>query len=277
MIMPAEPKIGDVYRPENIPGLVFEEDTIKAVDRTLPGALGPVEGGLVTEEFHVLDNATEDKAFAPGYGEFRTGTEGELEAVALAVPADALGEPTPPELVALERGAAGVFEAAGSHKWKAAQAAARRVAAAWRTATQRQLPSNIETRLDRAVRALAVAVRGRRAPPARQAAVDVGRLTLDLELRHRPVVEVDLARFDVWLKQLLVDAAADDVGAVTGDFFSLDYVRDRIQHALDPAELVRLNARLEALNEALVEEDLGAAAETARGLRTLVASFGPVA
>ena len=25
MIMPARPRVGDVYRPENIPGLVFEE------------------------------------------------------------------------------------------------------------------------------------------------------------------------------------------------------------------------------------------------------------
>jgi hypothetical protein len=32
MIMPSEPMVGDVYRPENIPGLVFEEVTVKAVD-----------------------------------------------------------------------------------------------------------------------------------------------------------------------------------------------------------------------------------------------------
>ena len=29
MIMPADPRVGDVYRPENIPGLVFEEVTVK--------------------------------------------------------------------------------------------------------------------------------------------------------------------------------------------------------------------------------------------------------
>ncbi len=38
MIMPADPQVGDVYRPENIPGFVFEEVTVaKAVGRTLDG------------------------------------------------------------------------------------------------------------------------------------------------------------------------------------------------------------------------------------------------
>jgi hypothetical protein len=277
MIMPAEPKVGAVYRPENIPGLVFEEDTIKAVNQTLDGPLGPVEGGLVTEEFHILENATEAKTFGPGYGEFRTAAEGEVEAIALAVPTDALGGPTPRELVALERGAADVYEAVRSGKWDGARAGAQRVAAAWRTARQGEVPSNLEPLLGGAVAAMGEAVRSRTALDARQAAVDVARLSLDLQLRHRPVVEIDLARFDVWLAQLLVDIAGGAAAAVNGDFFALDYVRDRIQHALQPAELVRLNTVLEALNEALVEEDLSAATEVARELRATVAGFGRVA
>ena len=57
MIMPGRPNVGDVYRPENIPGLVFEEVTVKDVVQTLDGPLGPVEGGLAIEEFHLADNA----------------------------------------------------------------------------------------------------------------------------------------------------------------------------------------------------------------------------
>ena len=73
MIMPAEPKVGDVYRPENIPGLVFEEVTVKAVDQTLDGPLGPVEGGLARPASSTLTKR-EKKTFAPGYGEFFTAT-----------------------------------------------------------------------------------------------------------------------------------------------------------------------------------------------------------
>ena len=39
MIMPADPKVGDVYRPENIPGFVFEEVTVKAVKEKIAEGL----------------------------------------------------------------------------------------------------------------------------------------------------------------------------------------------------------------------------------------------
>jgi hypothetical protein len=58
MIMPADPKVKDVYRPENIPGFVFEEVTVKSVAKTLDGPLGPIEGGLLIEELH-MDGTTE--------------------------------------------------------------------------------------------------------------------------------------------------------------------------------------------------------------------------
>ena len=89
MIMPAQPSPGQVYRPENIPELVFEEVTVKAAGQRVPGPKGMVDGALVVEELH-MDGATEEKTFAPGYGEFSAGGGGDLEAVALAVPVDAV-------------------------------------------------------------------------------------------------------------------------------------------------------------------------------------------
>jgi hypothetical protein len=38
MIMPAKPKLGDVFRVENVIGIVFEELTVVKVDQTVPGA-----------------------------------------------------------------------------------------------------------------------------------------------------------------------------------------------------------------------------------------------
>ena len=99
MIMPSDPKVGDVYRPENIPGFVFEEVTVKSTDKTLDGPCVP-STGLVVEELH-MDGTTEDKTFAPGYGEFYTAGGGDVEALALAVPTDAASGPTPAELQTL--------------------------------------------------------------------------------------------------------------------------------------------------------------------------------
>jgi hypothetical protein len=87
------------------------------------------------------------------------------------------------------------------------------------------------------------------------------------------VPEIDLARFDLWAAQMLVDAAARDLGALNGDFFSLDYIRDRIRQALTEADLARLNAELEELNGAVGDEDLEAAADSARRIREAVAGM----
>ena len=47
--MPARPRVGDVYRPENIPGLVFEEVTVKKVDQTVRGPRG-APGAILVQE-----------------------------------------------------------------------------------------------------------------------------------------------------------------------------------------------------------------------------------
>ena len=266
MIMPAEPQVGDVYRPENIPGFVFEEVRVKAVERTLDGPLGSVEGGLLIEELH-MDGTTEAKTFGPGYGEFLTAGGGDVEALALAVPTDALPVPTPPELGTLESEAAVVFDAAEANEWRRARTAVERMTVAWETASAGEVPDRLGPQMARALNALAKGVVDRDVPRARQAAIDVARWSLDLQLRHRPVPEIDLARFDLWAAQLLVDAAAGDLGAVTGDVFSLDYVRDRIQHALPEAARARVNIVLEELNGAVGDGDLEAVADLAQQLR----------
>jgi hypothetical protein len=67
---------------------------------------------MVITELH-MDGKTEDKTFAPGYGEFVAGGGGELEAVALAVPVDAVGQAVRPELAELAAEARASFDAAG--------------------------------------------------------------------------------------------------------------------------------------------------------------------
>jgi hypothetical protein len=111
MIMPADPKVGDAYRTENTPSIAFEEVTVKAVGKALDGPLGPVKGGLLAEELH-MDWKTEGKTFAPGYGEFYTSDGSDVEALALAVPTDALPGPLPDEPGNLYSGALDTFDAA---------------------------------------------------------------------------------------------------------------------------------------------------------------------
>jgi hypothetical protein len=266
MIMPADPRVGDTYRPENIPGFVFEEVTVQSVDQPLQGPLGPIEGGLVVQELH-MDGTYEEKTFAPGYGEYLTASGGDVEALALAVPTDAASQPAPTELEILSGGALDVFEAAGTNDWRVASATVQDMSAAWETFRSGDVPRMIEPRMARDLRNLADTVDARDAQRARQAAIDVAQWSFDLLLRYVPTAQVDLARFDLWAAQILVDAEAGDTDAVNGDFFSLDYIRDRIQHTLSGTDATRLNTWLEELQGAVSERDLAAAAEAAQTLR----------
>jgi hypothetical protein len=129
MIMPGQPRAGDVYRSENIPGLVFEQDTVRATGQTVPGPRGPIEGVAMVQEL-LMDGAIEEKAFAPGYGEFQARAEDELVTVAQALPTDAVAGPPPAALGVLADGARATVEAAAGGRWPTASARAGAMAAA---------------------------------------------------------------------------------------------------------------------------------------------------
>jgi hypothetical protein len=132
MIMPGKPEVGDVFRPENVTGIVFEEVAVTDISKIVQGPRGPVEGGVVAKELHA-DGSNDFKTFAPGYGEFRTTSDGDLEALALAVPTDAADGPEPAELPALSTGAIGILELSRLRDWEAAEPTVRRLNSAWNT------------------------------------------------------------------------------------------------------------------------------------------------
>jgi hypothetical protein len=280
MIMPADPEVGDVYRPENIPGLVFEEVTVKSVQETVDGPHGAVDGAITVNELH-LEGSHEGKIFAPGYGEFSTSAGSELEAVALAVPTDELPGPPPAELSALSTGAADIFETAGSEDWNAASATLDAMTAAWDTyRAAGDVPPMLDDQMSRALGApagdgLTGAVDARNVAEARKAALNVGQASLDLQLQYRPLAEIDLARLDLWARRLLVDAAGDDLGAVVGDVATLEWIWDRVAHVVAAPDAERIETQLDDLRTAADGEDLAAAADAATALRDSLAGLEP--
>jgi hypothetical protein len=275
MIMPGDPRVGDVYRTENAPGFVFEEVTVRSTDQTLDGPVGPIRGGMLADELH-SDGKTEQKVFAPGYGEFYTAGGGDVEALALAVPTDALDESVPPQLTTLSNGALQIFDRAGSGDWAAASATVREMEGAWKTFRTGDVPMLIEPRMNLALASLARAVRSRQMAEARNAAIEAARSSLDLQLRYRPQAEIDLARMDLWAAQLLVDEAAGDAPGVGADAFALDYDRDRILDAVDARDLVRINTEIGTIQVAVVDCELAAAAAAAKRLRVTLADLQPL-
>jgi hypothetical protein len=270
MIMPGDPKVGDAFRTENIPGLVFEEVTVKTTDKTVAGPTGRVANAMVGEELHD-DAQTSDKVFAPGYGEFLTRDSDGVEAMALAVPTDAADGPTPRSLHAIFRSADDAFHAAMSKEWSQAVAADRSMAAAWRSYTRTgQAPPRLEPPMDQALTSLDHALIARDRLGAGTAAIDVAQAALDLELRYRPVTEVDRARFEQWARQIVVDADAQDPGGVRGDLATMELVRDRFASGLDGVDRARINASLLALRDHVENGNLPAAGAEGARLASIV-------
>jgi len=267
MIMPATPRVGDTYRTENVTGVVFEEVTVKSVGKTVDGPRGPVPGAMVGAELHA-DETHEDKLFAPGYGEFRTAGGGDLEALALAVPTDALAGPEPTELPLLSTATIGILESARLGDWPAATGTNDRAQTAWAALANTDLPPMIAARANAAMHRLAGAVKRHDAGRAERASIDAAQSVLDLRLRSRPVVAIDIARFVLRSQQLRVDAAAGDAGAVAGDVATLEWMRDRLTGGISAEELARLDERLRDLRTATDATNLPAAADHAARLGT---------
>jgi hypothetical protein len=256
MIMPAHPRVGNVNRAENIPALVFEEVTTRAIDKTVRGPRGPVAGAIVGSELHD-DGTREDKYFAPGYGEFRSAGGGDLEAMAVAVPTDALPGTTPKPLTRLYDAALQVYDARAA---KRRRAAAHHAATAWNAYRKGAVPRRLRAPTNRAVATLTRAVRHNR---ARTAALQTAQAALDLQLQYRPPVEIDRARMSLWARRVAVDAARRDRGGVNADATTIEWIRDRITDAVDHIALARINRHIKDMRTAVTDGDLRAAARAA--------------
>lgn len=272
MIMPANPQVGDVYRVETIPGIAFEEITVKDVNVTVQGPKGPINGAMVAEQLH-MDGSYSNKTFVPGYGEFVTITGTELEALALAVPLDSLPGPTPPELDTLTNGASSIVDMAQAGDWASASTTLDAMVTAWNTYQTGNLPIMLKSQMSTALNTLIGAVNAQQTIEARLAALSTAQAALDLQLQYRSPAEIDLARFKFLAQQVMVDVERDEPGFVKSDVVLLGLIRDRIAHTLNATDVDNLNALLDELQTTAKAEDLQASAETAAKLYDLLAAL----
>lgn len=269
MIMAAQPRVGDVWRTENVFGVVFEEISVKAVGRTEEGPRGPVAGVIAVQELH-MDGELEDKLFAPGYGEFRSGAFPNLEATALAVPTNSLPGPTPAELHTLLAGAHSVFDAAQARDWVGASRTVSAMNGAWGRYRAGGVPRLLKPLMAAALNDVTRAVARRAPAKSRQAALDVRRNGLDLLLQYRSRIPVDFARLDLWGRQLVIDAEARDAAGISSDVEILKWILDRLAHAgdsRDEEDVNRAGQHLGAIRAAADRADMAAVLEGARHLQ----------
>jgi hypothetical protein len=271
MIMPADPRVGDVNRAENIPGNSFEEVEVTQVGQTFAGPSGPVSGGIVARETH-QDAAPSDKLFAPGYGEFRSTDGPDVEAMALASPTDSLPGGVPAELAAISNGADRIYASplTSPAQWARAAAIAHGMIEAWDAFRAGDVPPRLVRPTSIALRSLAARIASGRRSKTYSASIDAAYASNDLQLRYRPVTAIDTMRFALWVRRALVDAKGGSLGSVRSDAVTLEWIRDRIAHTLDPVTLTRIDTLVGAIGSAVFDHSLAGAVESARALQDVM-------
>jgi hypothetical protein len=68
LFMPAEPKLGQVFAQERVPGVAEDRSKVVALERSVETPAGTFDGCMKTRDFAPLDNATEFKFYCPGVG-----------------------------------------------------------------------------------------------------------------------------------------------------------------------------------------------------------------
>ncbi len=229
MIMPADPQVGDVYRPENIPGFVFEEVTVKQVGLTVDGPTGPVEGAIHVQE-SLMDGTLEDKVFAPGYGEFSASvpTSDELVFVAVAVPTDEIDGRVPAALDRLSETAEKLFEDGADQRWSRLELLAGEARRAFAEVSAGDVPPLLDDQAADVLGDLNAAVGARSRADVRQAALELELATLDLEMQYTDPDDVDEDRIEVWQLQQTLHRAAGDAAAASSDRVIIRAITDRL-------------------------------------------------
>lgn len=229
MIMPANPQVGDVYRPENIPGLVFEEVTVKQTNVTVEGPTGSVAGAILVQE-RLMDGTLEDKIFAPGYGEFEASvpTADELVRVAVAVPTDEAGGQMPKALDRLSDTARRLFDDATARNWSHLSALARDAHRSWDAVSAGDVPPLLDEQVNDVLDALDLAVGSRSKADTRQAAIELELASLDVEMQYEESADIDEDRIEVWRLQLRVHRAAGDPVGAASDRAIVTAIEDRL-------------------------------------------------
>jgi len=271
MIMPSDPRVGDVNRAENIPGNSFEEVHVTKVNQTFNGPAGPVSGGIIAREIH-QDAPPSNKLFAPGYGEFLSRDGHDIEAMALAAPTDAIGGGVPTELAMISRGADRIWASRLSTQgqWTAAEHTAQRMLDAWLAFRSGDVPPRLVKPTQDALHNLIIQAVSRDRSKTLSASIDAAYASNDLQLRYRPVAKIDTVRFDLWVRRALLDASGGSLGGVRSDVVTLEWIRDRIANAMDPVTLVSVDTSVAELGVAVGDGDLKAAAATARALEMVM-------
>ena len=216
-----------------------------------------------------MEGTTEEKVFAPGYGELRASAEDEQVTVAVAAPTDAASTPMPDQLTSLYAGAVLIFDSVPAGDWDRISTVLDSMTASWAALVATAPPPLLVAEMNRVLAGLVAAAPTRKAQAVSRAALDVALAALDLQMQYRPIPEIDGERLRLWARRLRVDAGDDDLAGVRSDVAILGWVWDRVRPTADPADPAKaaeVDGQLAQLRDQAGKKDVQGTLGTAQAL-----------
>jgi hypothetical protein len=231
LIMPAHPEVGQVFNPENLPGVVYETDEILSLTEKAATPAGPTDRAMLVKET-LMDNSIEHKVYAADFGIVEERADDEQINLVLSIRTDAKPGVVPEPLNTLEAQAEDIIDSLPGGDWRKVTADVATTDTAWQ-AYQTQVkndrvPQPFQEALIAALDGLKKTSAAKDAPGTLQAANDLSAAVVDLFTVYHPALPTDLGWLDVLERQVVLDASGDD-GAAADSLAKINAVWVRLK------------------------------------------------
>ncbi|MFN8566890.1 MAG: hypothetical protein U0Z44_05065 [Kouleothrix sp.] len=275
LIMPAQPRVGQMFNPENLPGVVFERDKVLSLNKQTITPAGPIDNGLFVEET-LMDGSIEHKIYAANFGIVEESASDERSNLVLYLRADAQPQAVPTPLTTIEAQAEDIIDVVAAGSWGQASNDVAAAATAWQAyqAGNNSVPKPLQDALAAALARLQQTTAAKQTGATLQAANDLSAAVADLFMVYQPVLPADLGWLDVLDRQVRLDVAANDLTAAADSLARAGAVWARVKPAVlahkgaDAA--AQFEASLAAQQQALAAKNRAALAAEAEHALALV-------
>ncbi|MFN8503114.1 hypothetical protein [Kouleothrix sp.] len=275
LIMPARPSVGQVFNPENLPGVVFETDKVLSLGQKTTTPAGPIDNGVFVEET-LMDGSVEHKIYAANFGIVEEQASDELSHLVLYAPAGAPPRAVPDALSTIEAQAEDIADAVPGGSWAKVSADVDAARAAWQgyAGEHDGVPAPFRDALAGALARLQKAAAGKQPRATLQAANDLSAAVVDLFAVYQPALPPDLGWLDVLGRQVKLDVAASDYAAAADSLAKAGAVWARLKPVVlahDGAGVAaKFDGSLAALQKALAGKNSAALEREAEHALALV-------
>jgi hypothetical protein len=235
LIMPANPQVGMVFNPENLPGVVYETDEVISLSEKVTTPSGPISDGLLIKET-LMDSSIEYKIWAAGFGIVEDRSDDGKVNLVLFDRADAAPRVVPGSLQTIEAQAEAIIDAAPGGNRATVTGDVAAIAEAWKAyqvqAAADGAPQVFQEALASAFDHLQQASSANDVIETLQAANDLSAAVIDLFGVYHPAMPADIGRLDVLERQVVLDISSNDFAAAAHSLAKVDAIWARLKPSI---------------------------------------------